>query len=234
MQANLCNIEASHLNLSKPVQKEVCQAGCHTYRQYVTLNKNKLTFQTLDFQVPNLTMRADKTFRSICIPVEPWLRQQMNVLENFVKENVNIPDDVANALGHPSKYKPLWDGERMFISVSKWCNFLRYTGNDGVCEQVTPDFHFGSGMYNVNIEVPYIYIGPHKDGYTFSLTLRIVQVVFKPNVIAVALSSQVDTPAITKSPPATKPKRSRKKKKEEEDVLGLFETLLNNNKENPL
>ena len=185
-------------------------------------NNQKLIIQTPSFQQNGLIFRATKGRRAIITPIDVWLRSQFNELENFVKANVKVPDDVVKVVGD-SKYKPLWDRERMCISVSQWCSYYRETGSDGGFEQIPADSHFGDGTYNISIEVPYVYIGPHKDGFSFSLTLRIVQVVFKPNLrLLTPSTSQIvcDSAAGPPTQAAKKTKRSRKRKDDVLQILG--------------
>ena len=216
-------INPSHLSLSQPSPKEVRASGCRTYRQYLSCNKNKLVLQTPDFQHRGLAIRTNNTLRSVCIPVEPWLRSQLDEIEKFVKDNVKIPNDVVESMGDPPKYKSLWSGENMYITISQWCSFFR--GSDRGYEQLPADSHFGDGTYNINIEVPYVYIGPHKDGSSFSLTLRVVQIVYKPNLIALTPCSnlQVEGADATKT---KKAKRSRKKKEDVSQVLSDFASIV--------
>lgn len=235
LQANINfvgGIDASKLGLSQATPKEVCETGYRTYRQYVLHNEHKLILQSPTFQQNGLIFRENKGQRAIIVPIDPWLRSQFNVLENFIKEKVTIPDEVLQVVGE-AKYKPLWDRERMCISVSQWCAYFRDNG-DGAFEQIPANSHFGDGTYNVSVEVPYVYIGPHKDGYSFSLTLRIVQVVYKPTLRLLAPSENqivchstppppTPTVALTATQTATKAKRGRKRKADVLQVLADIE-----------
>ena len=69
----------------------------------------------------------------------------------------------------------------MYIRVAKWCQIFKKNTESGQYE--TADIKaLGRGTYNVTIEVPYIFIGPHKNGEDYSLTLRLVQIAFDPEV----------------------------------------------------
>jgi hypothetical protein len=40
----------------------------------------------------------------------------------------------------------------------------------------------GRGVYGLTVEVPYVYIGEHRSGEAFSLTLRFVEIIFEPDM----------------------------------------------------
>ena len=236
LQANVANIDVSQLSLSEARSKEVCREGCYTYRQFITCNDQKLVIQTANCQEDRLYCKTENDRRSINIPVPSWLRNQLNLLEKFVKENVKIPEDVVKTLGDPPKFKALWDRDRMYIGASNWCKY--YCSNDNGFDDklVSPDYLFGHGIYRFNIEVPYVYIGPHKDGSSFSLTLRIVQVSYRPLPLDSSGGElQCDCPfginshqlkrLPAKEPEKKKAKRTRKKKKNDNDDLAAMEFL---------
>ena len=49
-----------------------------------------------------------------------------------------------------------------------------------MCLSVSPDQLTQPGLFSFSIEVPYVYIGPHKGGERFSLSLRLLQVTYTP------------------------------------------------------
>ena len=198
-QANNANLNPAELHLSTPMSKEVSGEG-KSYRQFINYHGMKVVLLTPNFQLESLKMRSHKGVQSALIPVESWLREQLNILERFVVDNVSIPEDVPKPTGIQTLYKSLWGSKNMYITLSKWCNFFQFKEGSGGYEPLTSSSNFGRGTYNVSIEVPYVYIGPHKDGHCYSLTLRIVQVVYKPDLIPSTPSpvtqSITDTPKV--------------------------------------
>ena len=126
--------------------------------------------------------------KSILVPINPMLRTTLNVVENFVAHNVALPADAVNQSHTGSLYKPLWSSEWMRITVSNWCSYYRLNYDTAMYESVQPDSVFGKGFYQIIFEVPYIYIGPHKEGQSFSLTLRVVQVLFQPHKLHIPIT----------------------------------------------
>ena len=117
---------------------------------------------------------------SYSVPVNSWLRTQLDKVEQFVQENI----DVESLPSRPKKadfiYKPLWRGERMFIGVSPCCSFLRFNSLTHGYDMVDRESMQGKGTYNITVEAPYVFIGPHKNGQNYSLSLDIVQMAFYP------------------------------------------------------
>ena len=69
----------------------------------------------------------------------------------------------------------------MFISASRWCSVFQLNKETGNYDPITiKEAQFGRGRYSVTVEIPYVYIGPHKCGENFSLTTRVVQIVYDP------------------------------------------------------
>ena len=117
--------------------------------------------------------------KSICIPIDDWLRTQLTTIEKFIISNVTIPSDVRRPNGGVYLYKPLWLHDKMLISLSKWCRFFKFDSEKGAYLRQDQFVPFLKGSYNVNIEVSHVYIGPHKAGQTFSVSLRVTQVVYR-------------------------------------------------------
>lgn len=161
------------------------------YRQYITYENARLSILTPNFKSEGLTRKLNGSNFSILVPVETWLRTQLNVIEDFVKQNVNVGNHIMAPV-NGLKYKPLWLGQRMFIRVAHWCNILK-RNEIGEFESVKHDTPLGPGTYNMTIEVPYIYIGPHKRGEDFSLALNIVQIVFQPDTERSVLIQREDS-----------------------------------------
>ena len=158
-------------------------------------------------------MRQHGANHSALITIDTWMRQQLNVTEKFATQNV------ANLSVDPTKnmiYKRLWDGDRMYIGVAPWCQILRKKSESGQYETVDINA-LGRGTYTVTIEVPYIFIGPHKNGEDFSLTLRIIQITFDPEVENKA--SPVAIPIVPSKAPIAKGRRRKNAPKTQLDEV---------------
>ena len=173
------NINPSLLSISSPVKHEVDNNPPH-YRQYISYQDSKL--QLLICDVPSEQVsRKDfaKTF-SFCLPIQPWLRKQFNIIEGFVQQSVDL-SSLPSSSQKDFVYKPLWKGDWMYITVFPMCTFLRCNSKTGEMETVNRSSVIGNGKYSITVQVSYIFIGPHKKGEDYSLSLDIVQVVFKPD-----------------------------------------------------
>ena len=56
-----------------------------------------------------------------------------------------------------------------------------------------PQGPFGNGTYQMMVEVSHIYIGTHKEGQLFSLSLHVVQVVYQPEIATADVDSLFST-----------------------------------------
>lgn len=141
------------------------------YRQFIRYQNGKLQLLSPMFQSLGLrSVENGSNAYSVMIPVDPWLRQQFATAEAFVQQQVNDESQI---------YKPLWKGDMMYVRVAKWCQIFRQTPDTNQYEAIDRN-SFGQGSYAVTIEVPYIYIGEHKNGEHYSLCLRVIQIVYSP------------------------------------------------------
>ena len=89
-------------------------------------------------------------------------------------------------------YRPLYQKENMFVSISHWCNILRLNRESGSFDSVSLPEMNGKGVYSIVMEVPYIYVGDHKNGEKFSVALRIVEIWFEPDVVVSPVAPPVN------------------------------------------
>lgn len=108
---------------------------------------------------------------SVLIPVDESTKASFTTIENFVQANVSS-----------DKYKPLWLKDFMYCNVSHWCNYIQENSDGSQCV-VTPEpnyKNFGRGTYSMLIQASHVYVGPHKNGETYSLSLHVLQIKYKP------------------------------------------------------
>lgn len=105
---------------------------------------------------------------SLLMPLHPDIITVLRRVEDFVKANVNSPS-----------YKPLWLNSAMYVNVSKWCAY-ELIDSDGYNKPMSGNVTLGSGWYTLQTHVSHVYIGPHKGGETFSLSLYVVKICYQP------------------------------------------------------
>ena len=226
------DFDFNNLTLSSVTKNEVNDKT--SYRQFIRYKGGKLMLLTPNFEATEIVSRHDveKDSLSLMIPIAPWLRLQLDRIEDFVQKNVNIPSScrVENSV---LMYKPLWAQDNMFISVSRWCKLYVLNRETGAYDIVDiKDTKLGPGTFAVSIEAPYVYIGPHKQGETYSLTLRIVQIVYQPMLSKIPVTDNPPPPpppsssSSSEDPKAVKPKGRKKKKTDEPfaELLSAMET----------
>ena len=108
---------------------------------------------------------------------------------------VTIPQQLMLQWPHKllNYYKPIYEGKNLAITLSKWCRFTQTV--NGKTTSVPPLSHLGPGRYSFVIDVPHVYIGPHKSGHLYSLNFRVSHVHFESSV-SQAPVAQVSMPQI--------------------------------------
>ena len=210
-------VEPAQLTLSEPIPEKVPS----TYRQNIKSNGRKLVLQTSNFHCETgLSIFSNaRDVKSICIPVDDWLRTQLTTIEKFILTKVCIPNDVPKPEGGVYLYKPLWLRDRMLITLSKWCRFFKFDASKGAYFPVEQFLPFNKGLANANIEVSHVFIGPHKGGHTFSLSLRVSQIIFKEEEVLFETISSSFLDDLTRKDSEEKGFEEKKKKKRTRKVL---------------
>ena len=180
--ANVPNdVDASKISLSPLTKYEVANKS-PSYRQYIHYNGAKLMLMTPTFEAEQLTLRKSGDDVSVLLPIGAWMRRQFDIVEKYVQQNVTLPatESEQTALLF---YKPLWQQDKMCFSIARGCNVFRRNAKINTYEGVKfEDVQFGPGKYTVTVELPHIYIGPHRGGETFSLSTRFAQIVYDPKI----------------------------------------------------
>ena len=206
------NVE--HLELGETLSKVSGE-----YKQYLRYNGGRLTLRTNPMHLENLTVIERQDSKSVCIPVDSWMSEQLTTVQNFMEKNVTIPADVEGRAG-VAAFKPLVMLTSLFIMVSKFCQYLFY---DEALKSFTvfspTKYALGKGLYVFTIDLPYVYMGKHKYGYCGSLSMMISQVEYTPEVLplqSINLSPCVimppTTPTTTNTTEAKGPTKQRVRK----------------------
>ena len=224
-------VNEAQVTLTNPTPEKVPSS----YKQLIRVNGEKVILQTANYQTKSgLLFYCNRNeMKALAVPVDDWLREQLTNIEKAVMTKVTIPPDVPKSKEGAYVYRPLILRDTLFLSVSKWCRYFKFDSSKGgytVLENFVP---FEKGQYNVNIEVSHVYIGPHKGGQNFSLSLRITQIMYKEEekssefhlddeILARVLDS---TPTDTAPPPTKKKAEKRNKKPKTESASKVSKTV---------
>ena len=166
---------SNQLTVSSPVPYEVLNTPHH--RQYLNYRHSRLQLLLSNVHSESIKFVRNKHGHSCQVPIDSWLRTQLDTVEQFVQHNVDL--SCVNPPPKVVSYKPLWRGNQMMIHLAPWCNILKQV-NCNMFETADPRTEFGSGHFQISLELSHIYIGPHKNGENFSLSMSVVQMVFHP------------------------------------------------------
>ena len=179
-------------------------------------NGVRLYLQTPAVYLPKVDTQVNRCGQNLSIPIDNWLRQQLDILEDFVRQKALIPTELLQLWPEKktSYYKPLYRGTRCYILQSKYC---KVTSGVTVEQSVETELSsLGAGFYSFHIEVPAVYVGPHQsDGNLISLNLRIAQIHHQPELTSLDhIEKVIDSCVKQCQEPVTKPKRRRTSKKD--------------------
>ena len=199
------SINLQQLSLNLPSSQKVSENGIQSYRSSIYHGGQKIVIKTPEVEYSGLHSRVINGSISLAIPIDSWTRTQLNTLEDFAQGHVIIPNDVVAPAGASRDYRPIWPHPVAFVMCSQWCNYFWRNPETGHCTSVKPELLTRPGLYSFSIEVPYVYIGPHKGGERFSLTLRLVQVTYTPLSNVEQQQQQQQQQALPPPPPTPPP-----------------------------
>ena len=141
----------------------------NTSKQYLKLHGRRVLVSVPEFyRDAGLQFTLNGNVTSVLIPLDDSTRKTLGVIENVVKANVQS-----------EKYKPLWLGDVMYCNVSHWCQYDSIN-SDGTRSAIQPGTVLGKGYYTMMLHASHVYIGPHRGGETFSLSLHVIHITYKP------------------------------------------------------
>ena len=181
------------LTLSEPVKDEVR----NTHKQYLKLHGKRALISIPEFfKETGLQFMLNNKVTSVLVPLTDNTRAIFSSLESFVQENVQS-----------EKYKPLWLRDRMYVNVSQWCQYEQ-VNTDGTLTALHTGTLFGRGTYSMLIHASHVYVGPHKGGETYSLSLHVVNITFKPADDLMELIENISSEFDTSPPPPSTPEQA--------------------------
>ena len=156
-------------------------ANDRKFNQDLRYEGKRLVLRTGFIASADIKISENEYGKQIMIPVSPWLRKQLDTIEAYITLNMTVPSEIAQTWqprdAHDIAYKKVWDGDTLYISISNWCQFYRQ--DDGYLSEVQYG-ELGDGSYSVCITIPGVYFGHHGNNKVASLTMRVQQLLFKP------------------------------------------------------
>ena len=187
-----------------------------SYKQLLRINGKKVVLQSPNHQTNSglFFYCNDNDSKYIAVPVDDWLRTQLSNIEKFVMMKVSIPSNVPKSKEGSYVYKPLALTDTLLLTVSKWCKYFKFNKSKGGHVLLENFEQFERGQYNFNIEVAHVYIGPHKGGQNFSLSLRVTQITYKEDEsYSSHFDDEVFADVLDSTPPQATPQKKKKTEK---------------------
>ena len=154
----------------------------HSFKQPLRYCDRPLVFETGLLSSADVQLMKNPYGEFAVIPMSAFLREQLNIIEEFVTVHMDIPTILSIGWkarnDQDSIYKKLWEGDRLAIPLSHWCGYFKQVGNQTIPIQRTD---LAEGLWNVTFSVSGLYYGYHKDNKLVSLSLHTKSILYKPN-----------------------------------------------------
>ena len=155
-----------------------------SYYQPILYDGVTLVLQTPAVEMPCLTYQHYSAGDAILVSVSNWLRQQFNIIDDFVRDAVTIPQDLLSKWPYRSySYKHICQDDLLYLIMSKSCSITQDT-DDGLIE-CSPASHppLSEGLYSLTLSFEHVYIGWHRYNCLYSTNFRITHIHFKPKTL---------------------------------------------------
>ena len=176
------SVVANKMNLEEPHEvTKVMSPTDRRFKQILKYDGRRLLLNTGPIPSSNIKFCSNDYGKCVLIPISPWLRQQLNTIEDYITTHIQIPSCFSwqPRDDNDSPYKKIWNGESVYIAMSNWCKYFRQ--DTDYLTEIQPS-ELGDGHYEACITIEGVYLGPHKDNKLASITMRVQQLLFKPAV----------------------------------------------------
>ena len=158
---------AAGLQIGQAERNEV--SGTETRK--ITFRGSRLLIKTPTFyREAGLKFTINPKNVSVLVPLDEGTKRSLRTVEEFVKTQVA-----------GERYKPLFLGNAFYVNVSKFCKYEQVMP-DGSIQLLSENAVMASGDYVVTLHVAHCYIGPHKGGETYSVSLQVSGILHRPRV----------------------------------------------------
>ena len=184
------------------------------FRQDIRYYGAPLVIRTAPIPSNLISICENSYGKYVSLPVDAWLRKQLSTLDDFITTNLNIPPVLADGWKAVKEtdapYKVIWQGDRLFISLSHWCSCLKQE------QEYLNEMNFsdiGDGTLNIAISILGVYYGIHKENKLASVSMFVQSMLYTPAVkdFDVILDSILDANATDSKKPVKNVRRKRKK-----------------------
>ena len=124
------------------------------------------------FHRDGLELKPYRSIKSCQIPLDVWTVENFKVIEAFISKV--LPCET---------YKPLWLNKAMHVNVSNYCT-LKIQNADGSVSPSEMWDALGKGTYQFFVHVSHVFVGPHKQGQSCSLSMYVTEIIYQPDILA--------------------------------------------------
>ena len=151
-----------------------------SYYQPILYGGVKLVLQTPAVDMSGLAYHTYLAGDAILIPISNWLRQQFNILDDFVRDTVVIPNALLEKWPYNNySYKPICKDNPIYLIMNKSCCITQETQDDTTELLALTHPPLSEGQYSLTLEFDHVYIGWHRHKCLYSINFRVSHIHFK-------------------------------------------------------
>ena len=177
------SLNPQHLTLGN-IKERDSKTYFPSYIQPILYDGIKLVLQTPAVLMPGLTYHHYSAGDAVLMTVSSWLRQQFNIIDQFVRDAVTIPQGLLFKWPYRGySYKPICQDVNLYLIMNSSCSITQET-EEGVVElSPTSRPSLSEGFFSLKLEFEHVYIGWHNYGCLYSVNFRVAHIHFKPKTL---------------------------------------------------
>ena len=151
------------------------------FKQNLLYRHNPFLIKTESIPFEKFKIKDNCYGQYVVIPVSKWFRKQLDCIEEYVTLNISLPSPLSDKWkardDKDTPYRKIWDGDELFVPLSKWCQILKCE-ND--CLKQISQSDFDDGTYEICVSISGVFYGEHKENKLASITMFVQSIVYKP------------------------------------------------------
>ena len=152
-----------------------------SYTQPILYNGMPLVLQTPAIHMSGLTYHHYSAGDAVFMTASPWLRQQFDIIDDFVRDAATIPSALLTKWPYRGySYKPICQDENLYLIMSPSCRITQETEEGVVDLSTTSRPSLSEGFYSLTLTFQHVYMGWHHSGRLYSVNFRVDRIHFKP------------------------------------------------------
>ena len=151
------------------------------FRQAIRYYDHSIVLQTGMIPSTEVKILNNQYGDYVVIPVNPYIRRQLDIIEEFATLNMDIPTPLSKEWkardDNDTPYRKIWDGKKLSLPLSHWCSYYKKEGDEVTpirCEDLA------EGTWNIGFAISGIYYGYHQNNKLASISMHAQSILYIP------------------------------------------------------